>query len=140
MPDPVSQADAEAQEPSLAPPPPPLPPELVVRFRRVAGRLAALPPPPRIWNDFTDAARLWGWRERVAAGVAAREAAAQEAEIAQRGASYVAASDAALEALAAPDADLAAERALLGTVLFQPRPGEAPPWEDGAAIFAEAVV
>ncbi len=93
-----------------------------------------------MWHDYTDAARLWGWRERVAAVVAAREAAAREAEIARRVAFYAAASDAALEALAAPDADLAAERALLNTAPFRPRPGEAPPWEDGAAVSAEAVV
>ncbi len=137
---PVPQADAEAEVPSLVPPDPPLPPELVARFRRAAGRLDALPPPPRMWGDFTDAVRLWGWYDRVAAAVAAREAAAQEAEIARRVAFYDAASAAALEALAAPDADLAAERALLNTAPFRPRPGEAPPWGDGAAISAEAVV
>ncbi len=140
VPDSVPQADAEAEAPSHTPLDPPLPPELVARFRRVAGRLAALPPPPRMWNDFTDPVRLWGWHGRVAAVVAAREAAAREAEITRRVASYVAASDAALEALAAPDADLAAERALLNTAPFRPRSGEAPPWGDGAAISAEAVV
>ncbi len=93
-----------------------------------------------MWHDFTDAARLWGWRDHVAAAVAAREAAAREAERAQRITFYAAASIAALEALGEPDADLAAERALLGTAPFRPRPREALPWEDGAAVSAEAVV
>ncbi len=137
---PVPQADAGAEAPSLAPPDPPLPPELVARIRCVAGRLAALPPPPRMWNDFTDPVRLWGWHDRVAAVVAARDAAVREAEIARRVALYDAASAAALEALGEPDAALAAERALLGTAAFRPRPGEAPPWGVGAAISAEAVM
>jgi hypothetical protein len=138
-PAPLPQADAEAEVPSLAPPAPPLPPELVARFRRVAGRLAALPPPPRMWNDFTDPVRLLGWCDRVAAVVAAREAAAQEAETARRVAFYAAASAAALEALAEPDADLAAERALLGAAPFRLRPGEALPWGIGAEVSAETV-